>query len=208
LVTLFGRWGTRVIVPDRVRLPLTFDVDPLAAEALAFPPDAWIPHFNTAVYEGQWEGVALRSVGGRSGQLYPDPAAREPFADTALLKGCPAHRQALAQFRCPLMAARLLALRPGAVLREHRDHALGWKDGEIRVHVPIITADEVEFMLGGRPVELPAGEAWYLDLNQMHSAINRSEISRIHLVVDCVIDDWLTELMGKAVRLPENVPNS
>lgn len=203
-----------MIVPDRVRLPLTFDVASLATEARAFPADAWVPHFNQAVYEGEWEGIALRSVGGVSGQLYPDPAATVPFADIELLKVCPAHQQALAQFRCPVMAARLLALHPGAVLRERRDHALGWKDGEIRIHVPIITADEVEFTLAGRPVELPAGEAWYLDLNQMHSAVNRSEVNRIHLVVDCVVEAWLTELMGRAVELMatevngENVPNS
>jgi hypothetical protein len=180
---------------------LTFGVASLATEALAFPADAWVPHFNKAVYEGEWEGIALRSVGGVSGQLYPDPAATAPFADTEMLNTCPAHRRALAQFRCPVMAARLLALRPGAVLREHRDHSLGWKDGEIRIHIPIVTADEVEFILGGRPVALPAGEAWYLDLNQMHSAINRSEVTRIHLVVDCVVDPWLTELMGRAVEL-------
>ncbi len=190
-----------MIVPDRVRLPLIFDVTALATEALAFPADAWAPHFNKAVYEGDWEGIALRSVGGVSGQLYPDPAATALFADTELLKGCPAHRRALAQFRCPVMAARLLALRPGAVLKEHRDHSLGWTDGEIRIHVPIITADEVEFMLARRPVELPAGEAWYLDLNQIHSAVNRSEVTRIHLVVDCVVDAWLIALMGRAVEL-------
>ena len=186
-------------VPDRVRLPLQFDVSSLVTEALALDPDAWVPHFNRDIYEGDWLGVALRSVGGKADQLYPDPAAVAPFADTEALDRCPAHRRALAQFRCPLMAARLLALAPGAILKEHRDYHLGWEDGEIRLHVPIVTHPGVQFTLDGRSVELPAGECWYLNLNKPHSAINRSEVARIHLVVDCVVDRWLSEMMSGAL---------
>jgi quercetin dioxygenase-like cupin family protein len=188
-----------VIVPDRVRLPLQFDVAALAAEATAIPADDWVPHFNQSVYEGAWTGVALRSVGGVAQQLYPDPAARAPFADTDLLMRCPAYRLALGEFRCPIMAARLLALAPGALIKEHRDYQLGWDDGEIRVHVPILTAGGVTFDLDGRPVELGPGEAWYLDLNRPHRAANGSSLTRVHLVVDCVVDHWLTDLMARAL---------
>jgi hypothetical protein len=188
-----------VIIPDRVLLPLSFDAPALAAEALALPADAWVPHFNQTIYEGEWTGVALRSVGGVATQLYPDPAAQAPFADTETLERCPAHRLALDQFRCPLLAARLLALAPGAVINEHRDYRLGWPDGEIRVHVPVLTSPDVEFVLDGRRVELAVGEPWYLNLNLPHRVANRSSQNRIHLVVDCVVDEWLTELMGEAI---------
>jgi quercetin dioxygenase-like cupin family protein len=189
-----------VIVPDRVRLPLSFDAPALAAEALALPVEDWVPHFNRDIYEGEWGGVALRSVGGVANQLYPDPAAQAPFADTETLRRCPAYRSALAQFRCPLLAARLLALAPGAVINEHRDYRLGWADGEIRVHVAVVTSPDVEFVLDGRRVELAAGEPWYLDLNLPHRVANRSAVNRIHLVVDCVVDDWLRELMTEALQ--------
>ena len=188
-----------MIVPDRVRLPLSFDALALAAEALALPPDAWVPHFNRSVYEGEWAGVALRSVGGVATQLYPDPAAQAPFAGTPTLARCPAFRRALDQFRCPLLAARLLALAPGAVINEHRDYRLGWSDGEIRVHVAVVTSPEVEFVLDGRHVELAPGEPWYLNLNRPHRVANRSGVNRIHLVVDCVVDDWLRTLVAGAI---------
>jgi quercetin dioxygenase-like cupin family protein len=188
-----------VIVPDRVRLPLTFDAPSLAAEALALGADAWVLHFNQSIYEGEWAGVALRSVGGRPTQLYPDPAAEAPFADTETLERCPEFRRALAQFHCPLLAARLLALAPGAVINEHRDYRLGWEDGEIRIHVPVITDPGVEFLLNGHPVQLAAGESWYLNLNLPHRVANRSSVNRIHLVVDCVVDEWLMSLMRGVV---------
>ena len=62
-------------VPDRLKLPLVFDAAGLAEEVAALAPDSWTPHFNQAIYEGDWSGVALRSVAGRPPQLYPDPTA-------------------------------------------------------------------------------------------------------------------------------------
>ncbi len=190
-----------MIVPDRVRLPLSFEVNELAAEAAALPLSMWVPHFNRDVYEGDWTGVALRSPGGVATQLYPDPAPRLPFAATEILEACPAYRRALGQFRCPVMAARLLALAPGAVIKEHKDYRLGWTDGEIRVHVAIATDLGVEFVLDDRAVELALGEPWYMDLTKRHRAANRSAVTRIHLVVDCVVDEWLTNLMTLAVAI-------
>jgi quercetin dioxygenase-like cupin family protein len=187
------------MVPDRVRLPLDFDTAALAAEATALPPEAWVGHFNTGIYCGNWTGVALRSPGGMDGRLYPDPVSTVAYADTPVLLANPALRAALTQFRCPVTAARLLALAPGACIREHSDYRLGWEDGEIRVHVAIITAPGVGFVLDGRPIDLPAGEAWYLDFNRPHQVTNNATVTRIHLVVDCVVEDWLTALMEKAL---------
>jgi hypothetical protein len=180
---------------DRVRLPLHFDLPALTAEVAAIPASAWVPHFNTATYEGEWSGLALRSLGGSTKQLYPGATATEPFADTELLSASPACRGALAQFGCPVLAARLLALAPRAFIKEHRDLRLGWLDGEVRIHVPVLTADGVEFFLDGAPVAMQAGEAWYLDLNLPHRAANWSSQLRVHLVVDCVVDDWLDSLL-------------
>ena len=185
-------------VPDRLRLPVAFDVIPLVREVIDLPPAAWVPHFNQAIYEGDWSGVALRSVGGRASNLYPDPTATGEFADTDVLRSCPQLAGALARFRCPLTAARLLALGPGAIIKEHRDHCLGYEDGEVRIHVPIITDSAHEFVLDGQVVELRTGECWYLNVNRPHRAANRSTTRRVHLVIDCVVDDWLREVFSHA----------
>ena len=185
-------------VPDRVRLPLQFDPAALYADADAVPGAAWLPHFNTGVYEGDWSGVALRSVGG-SLSIYPDPAATQPFADTEMLAACPNVRTALAQLACPLQAVRLLRLGPGAIIREHRDYNLGFDDGDVRLHVPIATSELAEFVLDGEPVTMEAGECWYLDLNQPHRAANRGTEPRIHLVIDCTVNAWLADVIEGAL---------
>jgi mannose-6-phosphate isomerase-like protein (cupin superfamily) len=184
---------------NRARLPFTFDSRALQADAAGLTADDWVPHFNTAYYEGDWSGAALRAVGGAAGQLYPDPAAQAPYADTPLLARCPGAQGVLAAFPCPLLAVRFLRLGPASAIREHRDYKLGFADGEVRVHVPVTTGPDVEFRLDGEPVDMAEGEAWYLDLNLHHAVVNRGSVPRIHLVLDCVVDEWLGPVLERAL---------
>jgi aspartyl/asparaginyl beta-hydroxylase (cupin superfamily) len=76
-------------------------------------------------------------------------------------------------------------------------------DGELRVHVPVVTNLDVAFFLAGEQVIMQEGEAWYLNLNLPHRVENHSDIDRIHLVIDCVVDDWVRELFPpKMVQAP------
>ena len=176
------------------KLPLHLDPVHLKTDLARIRPDEWVPHFNTSYYEGDWSGVALRAVGGRAGQLYPDPTASDDFADTPILARCPYFQEVLAAFHCPLTSARLLKLSAGSSIREHKDYKLGLEDGEMRVHIPIVTNVDVAFFLAGEQVIMQEGEAWYLNLNLSHRVENHSHTDRIHLVIDCVVNDWAREL--------------
>lgn len=174
------------------RLPFSFDPERLKADARQMLPGDWVPHFNTRYYEGEWSGVALRSVGGIATQLYPDPTAAGAYAETALLSRCPYIREeVLPAFECQLQAVRFLKLKSCSSIREHKDYNLGYEDGELRVHVPVLTNPCVEFYLNGERLVMNEGEAWYLNLNLPHRVENRSREDRIHLVIDCVLNDWL-----------------
>lgn len=185
------------MIPPSVKLPLSFDPARLKHDAARIGEIEWTPHFNKAIYEGDWSGVALRSVGGVVDKLYPDPTSTV-FADTGMLGRCPYIQEVLSTFRCPLTSVRILRLRAGAKIGEHRDYKLGYEDGEVRVHIPIQTATEVAFFLDGRQVLMEEGEAWYLNLNLPHRVHNGSPIDRLHLVVDCVVNDWLSGLFAAA----------
>lgn len=175
------------------KLPLDFDPVRLKADLARLQPGEWVPHFNTSYYEGDWSGIALRAVGGRAGQLYPDPTAAAAFADTPILARCPYFRDVLAAFHCPLTSVRLLKLAARSSIREHSDYKLGFEDGEMRVHVPVVTNLDVAFFLAGDQVIMREGEAWYLNLNLRHRVENHSDTDRIHLVIDCVVNDWMRE---------------
>jgi hypothetical protein len=174
-----------------VRLPLDFDPAPLKADLERIAPGEWTPHFNTGYYEGEWSVAPLRSVGGVINQIYPDPTKGDQFADTELMARCPNIRSVLTRLKCPLLSARLLKLTAGSVIREHRDYNLGYEDGEIRLHLPVQTHPAVEFYLAGERIVMNEGESWYLNFNLPHRVANLGPTDRIHLVADCVLDEWL-----------------
>ena len=182
-------------VPDALKLPLRFDAESLQSDLAGLGTDNFVPHFNREYYQGDWSAIPFRSVGGQAGHIYPDPTARDTFADTPLLARCPGVRRALEILRCPQKSVRFLRLKVGSVIKEHRDYELGFEDGEVRLHIPVITNPEVEFILAGSRVAMQEGECWYLNVSQPHSVNNRSATDRIHLVVDCVVNDWLRNLM-------------
>ena len=173
-----------------IKLPLRFDPAGLKADLERIASAEWIGHFNTTYFQGDWTGVALRALPGKVPTLYADPAA-PGYAETAALRQCPRLAAALETFRCPLKSVRLLKLTAGSHIREHRDDDLGWEQGEIRLHVPVVTDPDVDFFLNGRRVVMQEGECWYLDLSLPHRVQNRSQVDRVHLVIDCLLNDWL-----------------
>lgn len=181
--------------PDRVLLPFRFDVAGLESDALGFSDDEWIPHFNTGYYDGDWSGVALRASG-NSVSLYPDPHSSTGFTDTPALDRCPHVRKIVEELHCEKTSVRFLRLGPGAHVREHRDYGLEFALGEARLHIPIITGPGVEFVLDGIPIHMSPGDCWYVDVNRPHSVANPGDTNRIHLVIDCNVNDWLISTLG------------
>jgi ribosomal protein S18 acetylase RimI-like enzyme len=194
------------LLPDVIKLPLQFDVLRLQADLARILTEEYVPHFNTAYYQGDWSAVPLRSVAGRTDHIYPDPTARDAFADTPLLARCPYVRETLAALRCPQQAVRFLRLKAGSAIKEHRDHQLGFTDGEIRLHIPVATNPGVEFVLNQVRVVMHPGECWYLNFNLPHRVANHSTTDRIHLVVDCVVNDWLRDLLLAAAAAELKTP--
>lgn len=179
------------------RLDLHFPSEPLLREANSIAPAQWARHFNTAYHDGGWQGVALRAIDGDATRLFSDPTRRATIVDTPLLETCPAIQAALRQFCCPLRDVRLLRLAPGSHIREHRDDDLRFEQGEARLHVPLLTHPLVEFYVDDQRVMMEAGECWYLDLSRPHRVRNASPIARIHLVIDCEVNDWLREQIAR-----------
>jgi hypothetical protein len=150
--------------------------------------------------------VALRATGGHASQLYADPSKKKSYADTPALARCSYIKEALRAFECALETVRLLKLAPGSLIREHSDFDLGERFGVVRVHVPILTNPSVEFSLGGESVSMREGESWYLDLSLPHSVANRGTTDRIHLVVDCLVNDWVRSvILGGSQSVKEGV---
>lgn len=174
-----------------LKLPFTFDAERLRADAIQFEPVEWTPHFNIHNYEGEWSVVPLRAVKGSSTAIYPDPNAPEGYFETEQMSRCTYVPEILRTFECELQTVRFLKLAAGSVIRRHRDYELGYEDGFIRVHIPAMTNDAVEFILNDEVLKMGVGETWYVNVNNYHTVRNGGACDRIHLVVDCVVNDWV-----------------
>lgn len=90
-------------------------------------------------------------------------------------------------------------LEPGAKIHPHRDLSGAGLNNRIRFHVPIITNDAVEFVVGGERMTMRPGDLWCLDTSYTHSVYNGGQDSRVHLVIECGITPALRR------RLPNNL---
>jgi mannose-6-phosphate isomerase-like protein (cupin superfamily) len=169
----------------------------------------WLPHFNTRDYEGEWVVLPLRSPGGRIDTSIPDLMGNNEYIDTIHMKDFPAVKQLLDTLQCPVLSARFLNLKAGAVIKEHRDAELAFERGEVRLHFPVQTNDQVEFYVNDIRLNMQPGECWYINANLPHRVNNFGKTDRIHLVIDCKVNDWLTAIFTDAqkhlVKLEVNV---
>ncbi len=91
------------------------------------------------------------------------------------------------------MSIRLLNPKAGAIVQAHSDHDLYFEEGEVRLHVPIVTNALVEFYLDEERIMMEEGECWYMNLALKHKLHNKSDVDRVHLVMDCKVNDWLVK---------------
>ena len=79
----------------------------------------------------------------------------------------------------------LAKLRAGGEIHEHRDMNFSLAHSH-RVHVPLITNDDVAFNIGYETRNLKAGEIVEINNRRTHSVINGGGEDRVHIILDWV----------------------
>lgn len=185
-----------------IKFPLVFDVAKLKSDLSNIMSEKWVAHYNTNDYSGKWTSVALMSTDGKSDTIFALSNTNDTIKATEILDTCVYFKEILDGFHFEKTAVRLLQLAVGAEIKPHSDHCLGYEDGSFRLHIPIITNPDVEFILDGQRLIMSEGECWYIDANFEHSVANRGNQDRIHLVIDGLRNDWTDALFYK--EAPEN----
>lgn len=184
----------QIAITKYLKLPYQFDEKKLTNDLQLVLNTEWIDHFNTAGYEGTWNSIALYAPGGDAKNILAMQNEDTPIIETELIKPCYYFQEVLGQFKCPLLSVRLLNLGVGAIIKPHRDHELGYENNCFRLHIPITTNPQVEFILDDNPLPMLPGECWYTNVNYTHSVANRGTTDRVHLVFDGQRNDWSDEL--------------
>jgi len=160
-----------------VKLPFTFDHVRLAEEISQFDEQEWRAHPQG--FPGNSSLVFVSQDGAEndkfSGPMQPSPR----------LEKTPYIRQVLGCFNTVIGRSRLMRLAPGASVSRHIDAHYFWRN-HLRIHVPIITDPAVTFYCDQEEVHMAAGDSWTFNNWLVHSVENRSDLTRIHLVIDTV----------------------
>ncbi len=183
-----------------LRLKQQFDARALYQEVQQMADNWWKEHYQKKHYEGNWSIIPLRSLNGDPDNIYSIHStgnAAPVYKDTPFLQQCPGLSAVLDFFQCEKTAVRLMKLEAGAVIKEHTDQEMSFEEGEARFHIPLQTNAQVDFYLLDERIPMQEGECWYLNLSLPHRVTNGGTSDRIHLVVDCLVNDWVKELFAE-----------
>ena len=67
-----------------------------------------------------------------------------------------------------------------------------------RQHIPLCTNEGVDFYVLEDLLFPKPGECWYMNFELKHRLSNNGITDRIHLVIDCIVNDWVRELFESA----------
>lgn len=178
-----------------VKLNRTYDVGRLREDLASAEQHAdWI---TGSTGQEVWYAIPLIS---RHGSLDADEAIRywnwqgdevNQYQPTAVLQFCPYLKSIIDGFHCQKERVRLMRLPAKESILKHAD-----VPGKTRLHVPIVTHQEIYFLIEDTRIVMEPGELWDIDLTREHEVHNQSPIDRVHLVLDLVPNAWLTELIA------------
>ena len=82
--------------------------------------------------------------------------------------------------------ATLVRLKARGSIAPHQDNNFSLAHSH-RIHLPVITSDQVLFTVGGDTMSLPAGDMYEINNRRMHSVDNGSDQDRVHVILDFVL---------------------
>jgi hypothetical protein len=179
------------------RFPMRFDVERMQQELDDLENSPWVEHYDRKISNG-WTTLLLSSRDGTMDR--PDsmrPSWKNQFKRTPLLEHLPYFNEILDAFQSPTLRVRVSKLLPHSFIGEHRDigrEASAIAYNQVRLHIPITTNDKVRFLLAGDVIHLKPGRLYYIDFTKPHSVYNDGDESRIHLILELRVNDFLREI--------------
>ena len=169
---------------NAVKLPFDFDVTKIKEELNQFSKTEYTDIYNPSVtLETLWLKHLIVPIGG--------PNEPIKFVPNESLKKCPYLMSIFESFQCQVETFRIHTLDAGASIQPHRDVGYSFEHGKVRLHIPIQTNDKVEIILENELVKMKEGECWYCNFDKIHEVHNRSDSGRMHLILDCLVNEWL-----------------
>lgn len=143
-------------------------------------------------HDGGWKAIGLVAFNGDSDEDRKLPGR---YLKTPVLKSAPYMEALIDSFPCEKVRVRLLQLRPGSRIYWHYDKEETFDQGNVRLHIPIITNPNVEFQVSHEDCRWLPGELWYGDFSFPHRLQNLGDAARVHMVLDMKVNEYVKGLL-------------
>jgi hypothetical protein len=185
---------------DRVKLPFQFDAEKMLAEFEALKLNQF-EYYNV---------IPLRAPAHTVDTSLPFPPPADDYADgswcdwldTDYLEESPYLQSVIDTFKAntKVTLVRLLRLAPNSVVQQHTDPTLGLEihSSVIRLTIPILNKEGIQFFLNDSEVPMQPGECWYLRLTDPHRVINNGTDERVNLTSDMSPNDWIRSIIKES----------
>jgi hypothetical protein len=155
----------------------------------------FVDHFGN-YHDNGWKSLGLISSGGNP---YDDRSSLEnDYKKTEILKSMPFLEDFLDNIDCKKKRVRLMKLEKKSKIFTHFDRSETYDFGSLRIHIPIITNNDVITKISKHEYHWKVNEVWYADFSFPHQVENNSDNDRYHLVIDCHNNKFTDSLMPKA----------
>jgi hypothetical protein len=188
------------------KLPLRFDGARLFEDLARVQEHEWVAHpyseLGGTLFKKGFDHIAvLIADDGAPQNIMPTVTSKResrkiPVLPTPLLGRCSYFKEVLDSFRCDFNIVRLMAMEPGVIVKTHIDAMRTGQYQIARIHVPLVTNPNASLFVQGRQLQPQVGECWYLDAAVPHSVQNLGDARRVHMVMDCIVNDSVNELVG------------
>lgn len=146
-------------------------------------------------HDGSWKAIGLITSGGN---FFEDKEIDSmDFKKTELLLLMPHLNKYLDSLCFEKKRVRIMNLEKGGRIHTHCDSSETYDKNQLRIHIPLVTNNKVKVQILNQSYYWGVGESWYADFSFPHSLENMGESDRYHLVIDCVGNNYIDELIDE-----------
>lgn len=140
-----------------------------------------------------WQTVTLMNPTGN----YLDNVIYDGAAiPTSLLSDLPYTADLLESLSLKVMWARVACLKPNSFLWEHIDYKDLSDVRKVRIHIPLTTNSRSEICFSKNNVHMGVGFIWKLNPIFSHAVCNLGASDRLHLILDCYLNEKLEKMIA------------
>lgn len=143
-----------------------------------------------------WEALPLNTINGKTDNTSAIPVNikdNNSYLPNCILKKCKYIQEILNELNTEIYLVRIMKLKSGGFISPHVDKLID-KKNVIRCQIPIVTNNEVIFILDGKRYNMKAGNLYFINVGEkVHWLKNNSKNDRYTLIIDMKPTKEITE---------------